>query len=56
MSILENNGLLNQLFRAIGLLDLLGVDHIQMVGTSGAVVLGMVYNYLPVPRPRRSGS
>ena len=47
MSILENNGLLNQLFRAIGLLDLLGVDHIQMVGTSGAVVLGMVYNYLP---------
>ena len=47
MSILENNGLLNQLFRAIGLLDLLGVDHIQMIGTSGAVVLGMVYNYLP---------
>ena len=47
MSILENNGLLNQLFRAIGLLDLLGVDHIQMIRTSGAVVLGMVYNYLP---------
>ena len=47
MSILENNGLLNQLFRAAGLLDLLGVDHIQMIGTSGAVVLGMVYNYLP---------
>ena len=47
MSILENNGLLNQFFRAIGLLNLLGVDHIQMIGTSGAVVLGMVYNYLP---------
>ena len=47
MSILENNGLLNQLFRAVGLLDLLGVDHIQMIGTPGAVVLGMVYNYLP---------
>ena len=47
MSILENNGLLNQLFRAVGLLDLLAVDHIQMIGTSGAVVLGMVYNYLP---------
>ena len=47
MSILENNGLLNQLFRAIGLLDLLGVDHIQMIRTPGAVVLGMVYNYLP---------
>ena len=47
MSILENNGLLNQLFRAIGLLDVLGVDHIQMIRTPGAVVLGMVYNYLP---------
>ena len=48
MSILENNGLLNQLFRAVGLLDLLGVEYIPMIGTSGAVVLGMVYNYLPV--------
>ena len=47
MSILENNGLLNQLFRAIGLLDLLGVEYVPMIGTSGAVVLGMVYNYLP---------
>ena len=47
MAILENNGLLNQLFRAVGLLDLLGVDHIQMIRTPGAVVLGMVYNYLP---------
>ncbi|MDE6261408.1 MAG: ABC transporter permease [Oscillospiraceae bacterium] len=47
MSILENNGLLNQLFRAVGLLDLLGVEYIQMIGTPGAVVLGMVYNYLP---------
>ena len=47
MSILENNGLLNQFFRAIGLLDLLGVDYIHMIGTPGAVVLGMVYNYLP---------
>ncbi len=47
MSILENNGLLNQLFRAIGLTWLLGVDYIPMIGTSGAVVLGMVYNYLP---------
>ena len=44
---MENNGLLNQLFRAVGLLDLLGVDYIPMIGTSGAVVLGMVYNYLP---------
>ncbi len=47
MSILENNGLLNQLFQAVGLLDALGVDYIPLIGTSGAVVLGMVYNYLP---------
>ena len=47
MSILENNGLLNQFFKAIGLLDLLGVEYIPMIRTSGAVVLGMVYNYLP---------
>ena len=47
MSILENNGLLNQLFRAIGLLDLLGVDHLNLIRNQGAVVLGMVYNYLP---------
>lgn len=47
MSILENNGLLNQVFRAIGLLDLLGVDHLNLIRNQGAVVLGMVYNYLP---------
>ncbi len=47
MSILENNGLLNQFFKAIGLLDALGVEYIPMIGTQGAVVLGMVYNYLP---------
>lgn len=47
MSILENNGLLNQLFRAIGLLDMLGVDHLNLIRNQGAVVLGMVYNYLP---------
>lgn len=47
MSILENNGLLNQFFKAIGLLELLGVEYIPMIGTPGAVVLGMVYNYLP---------
>ena len=47
MSILENTGLLNNFFRSIGLLDLLGVDFIPMINTPGAVVLGMVYNYLP---------
>ena len=53
MSILENNGLFNQLFRALGIITLYNnitgqaVDHFQLIGTSGAVVLGMVYNYLP---------
>ena len=53
MSILENNGLLNQFFSAIGLFDLINsifgtnIDHFKMIGTQGAVVLGMVYNYLP---------
>ena len=62
MSILENNGLLNQLFQNIGLIDLYNsiairlvsdpslyepITHFQMIGTQGAVILGMVYNYLP---------
>ncbi len=47
MSILENNGLINQFLKAIGLLDALGVDYLPLIRTSGAVVLGMVYNYLP---------
>ena len=53
MSILEKNGLLNQFFSAIGLFDLLNstfgtnIEYFKMIGTPGAVVLGMVYNYLP---------
>ena len=62
MSILENNGLLNQFFRNTGLLSLYNalalrlasdpasyvpITGFKMIGTSGAVVLGMVYNYLP---------
>ena len=53
MSILENNGLLNQLFQKIGLIALynqvFGTDlqFFRMMNTQGAVVLGMVYNYLP---------
>ena len=43
MSILENNGLLNQFFRAIGLLDLLGVEYIPMIRTSGAVEIGRAH-------------
>ncbi len=53
MSILENNGLLNQFFRAIGVIDLCNsvfgtnIEYFRMIGSQGAVVLGMVYNYLP---------
>ncbi len=62
MSILENNGLLNQLFQNIGLFDLINsiairfaedpasyvpIEYFRMIGSQGAVVLGMVYNYLP---------
>ena len=53
MSILENNGLLNQLFQKIGLIALynqvFGTDlqFCRLINTQGAVVLGMVYNYLP---------
>ena len=53
MAILENNGLLNKLFRKIGLIalynNIFGTDisFFRMINTQGAVVLGMVYNYLP---------
>ncbi len=62
MSILENNGLLNQFFRNVGLIDLYNavavrfaadpsryvpISFFPMMNTQGAVVLGMVYNYLP---------
>ena len=53
MSVLENNGLLNRLFAAIGLIDLVNsifgtaYESFPMINTQGAVVLGMVYNYLP---------
>lgn len=41
MTLLENEGILNKLFSMIGL------GPFQMINTQGAVVLGMVYNYLP---------
>ena len=41
MTILENNGLLNTL------LEKLGLGKVQFIGTEGAVLLGMVYNFLP---------
>ena len=41
MTLLEKNGLINRFFA------LLGLGPFQMINTQGAVVLGMVYNYLP---------
>ena len=53
MSILENNGLLNRLFQKTGLIHLYNslfgteLSYFPMMNTQGAVILGMVYNYLP---------
>lgn len=41
MTLLGNNGIINNVLGAVGL------GPFQMINTSGAVVLGMVYNYLP---------
>ncbi len=41
MTLLEDNGLIN------GALAALGLPRAHMINTSGAVVLGMVYNYIP---------
>lgn len=41
MTLLENNGVINRLF------GLIGLGPFEMINTQGAVVLGMVYNYLP---------
>ena len=45
MTLLENNGLINQFLRWIGAI---GEDaSLALINTDGAVVLGMVYNFLP---------
>ena len=41
MTLLEDNGIINNALAAIGL------PRTSMINTSGAVVLGMVYNYIP---------
>ena len=41
MTLLEKNGLINSFFA------LFGIGPFNMINTGGAVVLGMVYNYLP---------
>jgi spermidine/putrescine transport system permease protein len=53
MSLLENTGIINTLLQNIGFFNLFnrifGTDltYFHMINTPGAVVLGMVYNYLP---------
>ena len=53
MAILENNGILNNLLASLGFFDLINsifgtdLEYFRMIRTQGAVVLGMVYNYLP---------
>lgn len=41
MTLLESNGVINKL------LGLVGIQPVEMINTQGAIVLGMVYNYLP---------
>ena len=41
MALLDNGGLVNSL------LEMLGLARVKIVGTSGAVILGMVYDFLP---------
>ena len=41
MSMLEKNGIINAILRAIGL------EPLELIGTEGAVLFGMVYNFLP---------
>ena len=41
VGLLETNGIINRF------LNLLGIGSVNMIGTPAAVILGMVYNYLP---------
>ena len=41
MALLDNGGLVNSL------LEMIGLNRVKIVGTSGAVILGMVYDFLP---------
>ncbi len=41
MTLLERNGLINRFF------GLFGIGPFEMINTQGAVILGMIYNYLP---------
>ena len=53
MSLLEDTGLINRFLQSIHFFDLINavfgtsLDKFHMINTPGAVVLGMVYNFLP---------
>ncbi|MCD7829427.1 MAG: ABC transporter permease [Clostridiales bacterium] len=53
MSLLENTGIINTLLAKLGVFNLINavfgteLTYFPMINTPGAVVLGMVYNYLP---------
>ncbi|MEQ2456332.1 ABC transporter permease [Flavonifractor hominis] len=53
MFLLDDNGLINQFLSNIGLFDLINnlfgtrLTSFHMINTQGAIVLGMVYNFLP---------
>ncbi|MCD8007351.1 MAG: ABC transporter permease [Clostridiales bacterium] len=53
MSLLENTGIINTILANLGVFDLINavfgteLTYFPMINTPGAVVLGMVYNYLP---------
>lgn len=41
MNILEKNGIINNF------LAIIGIEPLKMIGTPGAVIFGMIYNYIP---------
>ena len=45
--ILDDTGIINALLGALGVLKALNIDHVQFLYNESAVVVGMVYNYLP---------
>lgn len=53
MSLLEDTGLINKLLQSVGFFNLwngvfgTNIEFFHMINTPGAVVLGMVYNFLP---------
>ena len=53
MSLLDDNGLINQALGSLGVFQWINgvfgtnISYIHMINTRGAIVLGMVYNYLP---------